>query len=70
MAKTSHLALIAVIMVGHDINTISRIANDVTGINGTITWSGPGKGLREPGVLETIFGVQAVSIDATREILG
>lgn len=58
---------IAVIMVGHDLSTIARIADQVTGINGTITWSGPAHGLYTPGVLASIFGSQALALTPGQE---
>lgn len=61
---------IAIIMVGHDLGAISRICDQVTGINGKITWSGPSRGLRDPEVLETIFGVQAFAVNPGQEIVG
>ena len=61
---------IAIIMVGHDIGTISRIADMATGINGSVTWSGPGQDLKNQEVLETIFGVQAFAVNNNQEIIG
>lgn len=61
---------IAIIMVGHDLGTIARICDQVTGINGKVTWSGPGAGLRKPETLETIFGVQAFAVNPGQEVVG
>ena len=61
---------IAIIMVGHDLHTISRIADHATGIQGGITWSGPAKGLLEPDVLQKIFGVQMVELAGNKEMIG
>ena len=61
---------IAIIMVGHDLGAISRICDQVTGINGKVTWSGHSRGLRDPEVLETIFGVQAFAVNPGQEIVG
>nr|MBF0222240.1 metal ABC transporter ATP-binding protein [Desulfobulbaceae bacterium] len=52
---------IAVIMVSHDLSTVLRIADKVTGINGTVTWSGLSSNLKDPKILEAVFGVQAFS---------
>jgi zinc transport system ATP-binding protein len=60
---------IAIILVGHDLATISRICDHVTGINGKITWSGPGRGLRDPEVLETIFGSEAFALNSSHEVV-
>lgn len=60
---------IAIILVGHDLATISRISDQVTGINGKITWSGPGRGLRDQEVLETIFGSGAFALNSSHEVL-
>jgi len=60
---------IAIVMVGHDLSTLSRISDQVTGINGRITWSGPGSDLHDQKVLETIFGSQAFSVTPDREII-
>jgi len=50
---------IAILMVGHDLATMQRIAHTVTGINGTVTYTGDVKNLQDPQVLSQIFGVQA-----------
>jgi len=60
---------IAIVMVGHDLSTLARISDQVTGINGRVTWSGPGSGLRDREVLETIFGVGAFSVIPGREVV-
>ena len=52
---------IAIVMVSHDVSTVLRIADRVTGINGTITWSGPGGELHDPRIMEKVFGVLAFS---------
>jgi len=50
---------IAILMVGHDLATIRRLAQRVTGINGQVTYSGPASALDDPDILGQIFGVQA-----------
>lgn len=52
---------IAIIMVSHDLSTVLRIADQATGINGTVTWSGSVSELNDPKILEKVFGVQAFS---------
>jgi zinc transport system ATP-binding protein len=60
----------AILMVAHDLSTMLRIADQVTGINGRISYSGPASSLREPEVLKKIFGVQAYSLGERQEVLG
>ncbi|MCZ7585987.1 MAG: ATP-binding cassette domain-containing protein [Deltaproteobacteria bacterium] len=50
---------VAVLMVGHDIETIVRIADRVTGLNRHVTHTGPAESLRDAAVLGRVFGAQA-----------
>lgn len=60
---------IAILMVGHDIATMLRIANQVTGINGRVTYTGEATNLQNPEILKKIFGVQAFQCDTNHEVL-
>lgn len=60
---------IAILMVGHDLSAMLRIANHVTGINGTVTYDGEAENLNNPEVLSQIFGVQAFHCAATQEVI-
>lgn len=61
---------ITIIMVSHDLATVLRIADQATGINGTVTWSGTATQLREPKALEAVFGVQAFSALSGEAMVG
>jgi len=54
---------ITVLMVGHDLQTILRNADAVTGINHHVTFQGHPRELSDPATLGRLFGVQALSLD-------
>jgi zinc transport system ATP-binding protein len=57
LLKTLKEAGVTVIMVGHDIPMILRIADHITAINKRVTFSGTPNTLNEPGLLAPLFGV-------------
>lgn len=48
---------ITVVMVAHDIPAIARIADRVTGLDRTVTFSGPAEEIDDPRVLARVFGI-------------
>lgn len=48
---------VTIIMVGHDIPMMLRIADQITAINKRVTFSGMPNNLDEPGLLAPLFGV-------------
>ena len=61
---------IAIIMVSHDLSTVTRIADNATGIKGSVTWAGAAKELHDHEVLEKVFGVQVFAAKPGEEIVG
>jgi zinc transport system ATP-binding protein len=61
---------IAILMVGHDLATMSRIADQVTGIKGEVTYSGPAANLQEMEIVKKIYGVQAFELGENQEVIG
>lgn len=59
-----------ILMVGHDLTTMIRIADQITGINGKVSYSGPAASLKEADVLKKIFGVQAFELGERQEVIG
>lgn len=61
---------ITILLVAHDLATMLRIADHVTGINGSLSYTGPASSLQKPEVLKKIFGVQAFEAGDVREVIG
>ncbi len=61
---------IAILMVAHDLATILRIADQVTGIKGEVTYSGPAANLQDMKTVKKIYGVQAFELGEHQEVIG
>jgi zinc transport system ATP-binding protein len=61
---------IAILMVAHDLATILRIADQVTGIKGEVTYSGPAADLQDMKTVKKIYGVQAFELGEHQEVIG
>lgn len=61
---------ITILLVGHDLATMIRIADRITGIRGTVSHDGPATDLQKPEVIKNIFGVQAFELGNLQEVIG